>query len=324
MVPLHIHIDDMTCSQERRERELAFEHLRTMRIQETLRYGPLVPNGSGEYEARASSNVAHEEWRRKICGWCFEVVDYYDLSREVVTIAMYYLDRFDIVSPHGISGKEYQLVAIASLYVAIKIHGETDSGMRKVFPICAFTELTGGRFGRDAIEKMESKILNALNWQMNPPTSARFVEYTKQLVRNDCKFTASSVFDTARFFTEVAVCSSELTFQFKPSVIAYASILCSMEAHQDVIPSHVQNDVIKNATLATSLLPNINEVCQARSLLVELWHEVTPLDLPRGLVVGSDDSTSTFERGTSSPVCVRAERQREVANQCRKRSRSPP
>ena len=34
------------------------------------------------------------EWREKICEWKYKVVDCFDLDREVVTISMFFLDKY--------------------------------------------------------------------------------------------------------------------------------------------------------------------------------------------------------------------------------------
>ena len=65
-----------------------------------------------------------EGWRRKICEWMFEVVDHYKFDREVVSVALYYLDRFvthNLTNGEEIGRREFQLLAICCLYTAMKV-----------------------------------------------------------------------------------------------------------------------------------------------------------------------------------------------------------
>jgi hypothetical protein len=49
------------------------------------------------------------------------VVDHFQLNRETVTIAMYYLDRY--LGSHVVDKKKFQLAAMTSLYLANKVCG---------------------------------------------------------------------------------------------------------------------------------------------------------------------------------------------------------
>ena len=109
------------------------------------------------YLTRPSSDkgsiiIIQEEGRRKLCQWCYDLVDHFGLDREVVAIAMNYLDRclalrletnstsVSSLSPFSSSSsssfttrtkvpiltqQEIQLLAATSLYLAIKMHGRT-------------------------------------------------------------------------------------------------------------------------------------------------------------------------------------------------------
>ena len=90
------------------------------------------PSSSSVSTTEASSTATtttnptrvEEGWRRKICEWMFEVVDHYKFDREVVSIALYYLDRFvthKLNAREVLGRKEFQLLAICCLYTAMKV-----------------------------------------------------------------------------------------------------------------------------------------------------------------------------------------------------------
>jgi len=110
--------------------------------------------------------------RSKITMWCTSLMKINQYPKDTAAIAIDYLDRYVATS----QGKEalfnrrlYQLVALGCVYCAIKIHGE-----RPLAP-AVVAKLSNGERSRDDVEKMELKILHALQWRMNPPTAMSFV-----------------------------------------------------------------------------------------------------------------------------------------------------
>ena len=80
-------------------------------------------SGCGESTSSSSGscNGITEMWREKICEWCYQVVDHFDFTREVVSIAMNYLDRY--LAIRTVNKRVFQLSAMASLSLAVKLHG---------------------------------------------------------------------------------------------------------------------------------------------------------------------------------------------------------
>ncbi len=144
--------------------------------QESAQYSPCFDYLSVHRDLQPSSEHVNENWRRKICEWAFEVTDHFGFDREVVSIALNYLDRVIAHTTETTNArvprKEFQLVAVTSLYLAIKLHGETDAveGAPRKLRINAFVELSRGMFTIETLETMERDILSNLEWNVNPPT----------------------------------------------------------------------------------------------------------------------------------------------------------
>ena len=292
----------------------------------------------------ADVDPVSEVWRRKLCEWCYEVVDHFGFDREVVSVALNYLDRF--VSSRAkeagssITRREFQLFAVTSLYMAIKVHGETESleGPRQKLRIDAFVQLSRGFFQISVIEEQERAILKALAWNVNPPTSLKFIASFLRLCpkwqsynRSHCQGNVlGGVYDVARYLTELAVCVSHFSFHVKTSVIGYSAILCAIEALQNTmpLPHSVKISFLNNIAEATNLVPGDSDVVRTCSLLKELcpslfYGEEFPSDFfsERSLGIVVEDSS---KGGKSSPVCVASNHHRiEVEDATvRKRSRS--
>lgn len=250
-------------------------------------------------------------------------MDHFGFDREVVSIALDYLDRVIAnntqKSGASVPRKEFQLVAVTSLYLAIKLHGETDAkeGAPRKLRITAFVELSRGLFSVETIETMERSILEDMKWKVNPPTSVAFIASLLRLIPKSFNGqplhsnVASHLFEMARYLTELAVCVSSFSFKFASSEIAYSSILCSIDALRNTVPFAYDTRVaFLNAMAgATSLTPNTPKVRQACSMLIELCPSMfdTPepaTGLSRSSSITGTGGNITAEGGKTSPVCV--------------------
>ena len=99
----------------------------------------------------------------------YNVVDYFDLSREVVALSMSLFDRFFATRICMPSSDLVLLASIATLHIAIKTR---ESAIIKLSTLSWFGR---GRFSESRIAHMELLILTNLRWLVNPPTTTAFV-----------------------------------------------------------------------------------------------------------------------------------------------------
>ena len=293
----------------------------------------------------ADRDRVNEAWRRKLCEWCFEVVDHFGMQREVVSIAMNYLDRvvantLQDFPPQDryLAKREYQLVVVAALYIAVKLRGESEeiNVDRERRPnIDIFVELSRGIFQADTIKAMERNILFNLGWHLNPPTPLKFIASMMSLMpywssssktvmsskdkpslppqdeekevedMPSFKVATKAIMDVAMYLTELSVMVSTFAFHSKSSVVAYASILCAMEALSDTVPLpyNVRVRFINHVAEATGLFPESPEVRAVRNLLMELCPAIQERDVS-SLLVMEEVEDDADEFGSVSPVCV--------------------
>ncbi|KAL3919309.1 MAG: hypothetical protein SGILL_003819 [Bacillariaceae sp.] len=197
----------------------------------------------------AMNSHATESWRRRLCEWMFEVTDHFGYDREVVSVAAYLMDRsashtFALKGGQVATKREYQLCAVAALYLAFKVHAEMDpecEESRLKLRLSHFVELSRGFFSEETIAAKETEILNALNWHVNPPTPASLISFfLDQLpdwsVANDDDDLTSpksvitaQLFDVAKYLTELGVFIPEIAFVHKPSTVSFAAMLGALE-----------------------------------------------------------------------------------------------
>lgn len=196
-------------------------------------------------------------WSRfKMIEWCFQVIDFIKFRREAVCIAMSYLDRFlSNGSPRARaainSRKEYQLAAMTSLYLAVKLFEP------KIIGIALLTELGRGSYTIDDFRQMENDMLHGLKWHLNGPTAFSFMEQFLELLT----FKDPGMKDDHKAILENAMYQIELSagnYGFvdrKPSEIGIASLINSshlvpnhdtfMSSLQDITGTNLQSSSIQ-------------------------------------------------------------------------------
>jgi Cyclin, N-terminal domain len=324
--------------------EDTMEHLCAMRNQESDHY-PICPNYldfSSLVPPGQVSERVNEGWRRKICEWSYEVVDHFNFEREVVSVALRYLDLVVSIkteaSGNAILRRDFQLIAVTSLYVAIKLHGESDAteGPRRKLKISAFVELSRGLFQVETLEAEERIILAALKWHVNPPTTVRFVATYLRLLPQWSNYdrtpvhsnVSQSIFELSRYLTELSVCVSAFTFRFNSSCIAYAALLAAMDALHDTVSLayDVRVAFLNNIAACMNMTPQMAQVRQCKTMLMELcptmFEHTAPeadIGLTRSVSILSDYETAPSPSARTSPVCVVDELKQDLSPGKRRR-----
>jgi hypothetical protein len=201
-----------------------------------------------------SNQLPYGEWRRKICQWCFKVVDHFGLDREVVSCGMNIFDRYLASRPRSynadtcpcpacqksIDSRFFQLSAMTSLYLAMKMFSDSSGEYNsRRLRLNAFVELSRGQFTAENVSRMESSILQDLKWKVNPPTPMTVVPFLLRLMPSRRFFPSSCgqsydlvlhvLHELARYLSELSVCLGSVSTVYTPSQIAYASVLVSMD-----------------------------------------------------------------------------------------------
>ena len=108
----------------------------------------IVPSSStsSSYSSSSSEGI-NEFWRQKVCEWSYEVVDHFGFSRQVVSISISFLDRY--LSVRAVDKRLFQLVAMTTLYMAIKIYE------RGTLSMASMIDLSRGFFMIEHMAAME-------------------------------------------------------------------------------------------------------------------------------------------------------------------------
>jgi hypothetical protein len=153
------------------------------------------------------------------------VADHFDLTRDLVYIALNYVDRVCAASDTVALLRDknrFQLLAMASLCLAIKLHGGMDTHVPGTESSIVETILHLGRghFTAEQLKAMEVDTLQRLQWLLNPPTPQAFISYLLELYPVEEK---TEINDIALYIIELSVHDYYL-ISTKPSVLALAAL----------------------------------------------------------------------------------------------------
>ena len=255
-----------------------------------------------------------------------EVADYWGYDREVISIMFFYVDRMCAITAkrdnRPVSAGYFQDVSVASLYLAIKVHGEVDDNESQdnIKPsIDWFVGQCRGVYSSEDITALERTILSTLEWHVNPPTMLCFISTFLRFLPNawgsepvDNRI-AHAIYEFAKYLTELSVLDSYFALQFKSSEIAYAAILCALDEKQHTFPFPYESRIAfqKKVAAATSLTPKTKAVRFATFALKKILpsqfrqqdYEDINIPVPTG-GLSRRSSSAGSEGGTTSPVCV--------------------
>ncbi|KAL7577748.1 hypothetical protein ACA910_010510 [Epithemia clementina (nom. ined.)] len=249
---------------------------------------PPVPSTSTSVDS--SSSGITELWREKICEWSYQVIDHFDFSREVVAIAMNYLDRY--LATKFANKKIFQLAAMTALFLAVKLHERSKLSMSSMI------ELSRGSFNLEQMVVMEISLIRGLRWHLHPPTAQSFVQRFLLLVPSTA-ISPDALYDVlelSRFLTELSVIDYFFVTQ-RPSHIGLAALLNAM---QDIaaVSIEVQSEFVdlvkKEYKMEIDSLPSVIE-CRGR---------LRSLCALQGINGASSTDSSSYRGAGVSPVCV--------------------
>lgn len=176
------------------------------------------------------TSIVTESDRLKIVQWLCSIIDHCKFDRETVAIAMEMADRFLSKPSANIScflrdRKQYQLLAVATLYVAIKINERVAFGSNLYAVMC------GGIYSPQEIEAMELTILNGLSWRICAPTSIQMAHLILSLMLSRVDLEESSrckILAKVKHQTEHATMDYYFVTQTR-STVAMAAIFNSID-----------------------------------------------------------------------------------------------
>lgn len=259
----------------------------------------------------------YPEWREKIAEWSYHVVDHYDLDREIVAVAVSYLDRYvsallssqasrggGVASPSSrLTKRSFQLVAVSCLYVACKLYGDSRKPMR----VETLVELSRGYFTAEHVEAMERELLSALRYRVHPPTAQAFVRHLSLLLSEELMSPHARyrIEEVSQFVSELGVFEHGLMSARKSS-LGLAAVLNVMDG--EIYDPRARAAFLDRVYNIAGLDPESEEVIACRVELAEIYrrHCGAADAMEEEEQQQEQEQMPREESGTASPVSVAA------------------
>lgn len=169
--------------------------------------------------------------RSSMVQWCNNLVDFCKYSRETSASAISCLDRY-LSTGDGFRAlfdpEEFQLAAMCALYSTAKIHE------RQALEPSSIAKLSRGAHDTAAVEAMESRMLKALQWRVNPPSAMRFVNLFLDLIPPNMLGEASrqNLVELVQYQLNLSLLNYQLSL-FKCSQLALAALLNAIDSQKE-------------------------------------------------------------------------------------------
>mmetsp|Transcript_32827 Transcript_32827/g.55831 ORF Transcript_32827/g.55831 Transcript_32827/m.55831 type:complete len:377 (-) Transcript_32827:261-1391(-) len=271
-----------------------------------------------------------ERCRRRTCEWMYDICDYFQLNREVVGIALHYVDRYFTITFEDASGqvpvtrRQFQLVALTGLYIAVKLHGEgrqenlaarqslrspsqpdavgqPQPWNRLKFSLAICASISRNQFTSREIEDCERNMLHTLDWHVNPIVSSGSIidSLLTYLPSTICdggidESVAIFVYDSAKYLAELSVSVPALNLVFKPSVIAYASILYALETTCVTAQTRQEYENVIQKVSSLHYATEKKNVDGAKKILQAICPNLRELFPPPSTILKSPSSVNGF------------------------------
>lgn len=297
------------------------DRVQAMRKQEETSYLyrhflPRLPDGTRDTRL----NIV---WREKICQWSYNVVDHFDLSREVVAVSLSLFDRYLATLGNRCNGNMALLTSLTTLHIAIKLHDP------KKIKLSTLANLSRGQFGPKDIEQMEWTILSALRWKLHPPTHYAFVSHLLLFLPQEANAAVrKGLNELSKYLTELAVCDSYFVDVYS-STVAFAAILNVMEdMNYSRLSGGLREKFLSNLTHKVGLRHGAQDVIDARQRLRKM---IAASSLPDGAAayapqqagrVGQENLVDNASLSSSGSVGSVVSFQTKSANSYRSRTNS--
>lgn len=227
--------------------------------------------------------------RTKICGWTFNVIDHFDLSRETALISLDIFDRF--LATHGgqASPQLALLTAITAIYISIKVHSQVTLN-----PDC-LSSLSRDQFTASDIELMEVEILKGIQWLVHPPTPISFLPLLISCLPECMCTTRRVILEQAQYLAELSA-FDPLFIDYQSSTIAFASLLSAidLEVYFGQISSHSRETFLaildEHADMSINSIQVTNATERMKQIIIKQQQD------------GNKNFTSTRERDVASPT----------------------
>lgn len=232
-------------------------------------------------------------WRDRIAQWYYDVVDHLGVPRDIVFLAMNFLDRSIAVDgvQRSVTKEEYELASTTCLFLAIRISSKSE------VKISELLQLSQSRLQVKDVQANGARLLQRLSLKTPMISPAAFAKsYLKRIQQSVSSECALALLDTAFYLVELSVCDH--FFSGVPSSkLAFAAVALCITSEQagPSVGSKTKQSFMEVLQDETSLSPESCEMQPIVERLLDIYnqsHDSVVLETPNIIVDHPDDATT--------------------------------
>ena len=181
-----------------------------------------------DYMSRSNAAV-HPEDRQALCDWGYQIIAACNgVSRSTAVAAFSIFDRFlsssSPAATQALADIQYsQLAFVTCLVIALKVQ----SGFKVVETDFVSETVCRNMYCPEELNETEMRVLKALQWKLNGPTSHDFIDYYIEAMMIE-GIHREFLTRFSKALAEIAVTRYSVALQL-PSEVAFTAICCALE-----------------------------------------------------------------------------------------------
>lgn len=246
-------------------------------------------------------------WRERVATWLYDVVDYLEVPRDVVFVAMNILDRYVAIGRENCISdkKQYELASITSMFLAVRLAGSV------TLSVPSLLQLSSTDLQAKDVMAMAGRMLGTLSWDHRVVTPSAFVKSMLGLFNSSLSQEAMfSLYEQASYLVEIAVCD-QFFVTVPPSEIALAAITVAVNGqhelrlHQKTSSFFVQRVLQESGMNLDSA--SMKMTCNRLQCIYQQSDDFASVDMPHVIVddeEGNDAVSTSYEHNLDIDLVV--------------------
>ena len=268
----------------------------------------------GKGSSPNNQSLVSPEARAKVAQWLADIVDYFDLQRQTVAMAMAYVDIFlslrdeRAASEARRSVTKLQLLGLVCLSIATKCLEVAHLDVETL------VGASQGCYSADNIREMEIIVLRGLQWRLCAPTclpiAQRGIALLAKVIprlengENIHNNLISCLIEFTRLQLELAVTDYTSSVLHKPSTVALASILNSMDLLE--FDSREKGAFRQAVNDLLGIDTHSKDIMKARQDLNEVFDKQSEDVMNRAAILSTSSSNSVYSSTASTAASTGA------------------
>lgn len=244
-------------------------------------------------------------WRDRVAQWYFDVIDHLNVPREIVFLAMNFLDRAVAADGMGtaVNKDEYELKSTTCLFLAIRVSSKAD------LKISDLLQLSQSRLQVKDVQAAGTRLLRVLSLKTPLVNPTSFAKSFLRLIQSSISLEDSSfLMEMTCYLMELSACD-HIFISVPPSKLAFAAVAVCLASEHVIarVGPQTRDSFIDSLEEETSLSLESSEIRPIFDRLSTLFNQsevgvTATKNAPNIVLDDSDDNESCTKHDSTESL----------------------